>query len=360
MSTKVLSCLSGGIDSSMATILLKEQGYDVITATFRVYDSISEHCTEKMKGCCNIESIAEARYFAKEHGFEHYLLDYRDFFEQTVIRDFVHQYINAKTPNPCVCCNYYIKWGKVLEFAQSMNCDYMATGHYAQIKKENNRYVLFKGYDKQKDQSYFLWMLTQEQLSKTLFPLGKMTKNDVRKMAAEKGFNQLTEKHESQEICFVPNNDYRKFIQQHAEYGPEKLPKGNFVTADGTIVGKHKGIENYTIGQRKGLGIALGEPYYILKIKKETNEIVLGKYDELKQNIFCVRDMNWIGASTFYLHQPVWVKIRYRTKPVHATVVMINDNLCNVFTEEPLYAITPGQSAVFYDEDDVLAGGIIC
>jgi tRNA-specific 2-thiouridylase len=358
MNNKILVCISGGIDSSLATVLLKEQGYDVIAATFRVYDSIRESCLEKMKGCCSIETISEAKFFAEQQGLEHYILDYRDYFSDTVIRDFIHQYTNGRTPNPCVLCNYEIKWGKVLEFAKSKGCDYMATGHYAKISKPDERFVLSKGVDRLKDQSYFLWMLTQEQLSKTIFPLGNMTKDEVRKMALERGFQKLTKKRESQEICFVPDNDYRKFLRENAEDIVQKLPEGNFITSDGTIVGKHKGIENYTIGQRKGLGIALGEPYYVLSIDNGTNEIVLGKYEQLQQNSFRVGNINWISVSKFPENKTVSVKIRYRTKPVKANI-SIEENHFLVEPLEPLFAITPGQSAVFYDEDDVLAGGNI-
>ncbi|NSW45253.1 MAG: tRNA 2-thiouridine(34) synthase MnmA [Bacteroidales bacterium] len=359
MSTKVLVCVSGGIDSSLSTLLLKEQGFDIIAATFRVYDSIQQSCLDKMKGCCSIETIAEAKYFAEQQGVEHYILDYREYFADTVINNFINQYIDGKTPNPCVLCNAEIKWGKVLDFAVEKGCHYVATGHYARVYKKNNRYVLAKGKDELKDQSYFLWMLTQEQLAKTIFPLGELTKEQVRSIAKKKGFFKLAEKRESQEICFVPNNDYRSFLKEHIIEIQNKIKKGNFITTDGKIVGQHHGIAFYTVGQRKGLGIALGEPYYIVEIRKDTNEIVLGKYEELQKKSFNVAQINMVAIDAFTDEMEVEVKIRYRTKPIKAKVYNNHKGQIIVKPIDPIYAVTPGQSAVFYKNDEVLAGGII-
>ena len=359
MSTKVLVCVSGGIDSSLSTLLLKEQGFDIIAATFRVYDSIQQSCLDKMKGCCSIETIAEAKYFAEQQGIEHYILDYRQYFADTVINNFINQYIDGKTPNPCVLCNAEIKWGKVLEFAHANGCQYIATGHYARVYKKNNRYVLAKGKDMLKDQSYFLWMLTQEQLAKTIFPLGELTKEQVRALVKESGFVKLAEKRESQEICFVPNNDYRTFLKERICEIQNKVKKGNFITTDGKIVGQHQGVAFYTVGQRKGLGIALGEPYYIVEIRKESNEIILGKYNELSKKSFKVAQLNMVAIDDFIDEMEVEVKVRYRTQPIKAKVFHLDHGVINVEPLEQVFAVTPGQSAVFYLNDEVLAGGII-
>lgn len=359
MSTKVLVCISGGIDSSLSTLLLKEQGYEVVAATFRVYDSIQESCMDKMKGCCSIETIAEAKYFAEKQGIEHHILDYRDYFEKTVIQNFISEYMQGHTPNPCVQCNAHIKWGKVLEFADSIHCQFIATGHYARVNDKNNRFALAKGRDEHKDQSYFLWMLTQQQLSRTIFPLGELTKDQVKQMALQRGYVKLAEKRESQEICFVPNNDYRDFLNHHTEQTKQEIRKGNFVTADGKIVGQHNGIAFYTIGQRKGLGVALGEPYYIVEIRKETNEIVLGKYEQLETKSFNVGHLNMISIPEFIDGMEVQVKVRYRTPAIKAKVFILNEKTVRLEAIDKIYAVTPGQSAVFYNNDEVLAGGII-
>lgn len=359
MRKKVLVCLSGGIDSSLSAILLKEQGYDLVAATFRVYDSIQEGCLEKLKGCCSIESIAEAKHFAKSLGIEHYILDYREYFKQTVIQNFISDYFKGRTPNPCVLCNAEIKWGKVLDFAQSIGCDYIATGHYANVFFDNNRYILSKGKDTLKDQSYFLWMLTQENLSKTIFPLGKYTKEQVKQLAKAKNLNKLLIKKESQEICFIPNNNYREFLKNEIQNKQYTIETGNFITSEGKIVGKHKGIAFYTIGQRKGLGVALGEPYYVKEIRVQTNEIVLSKYEHLKARFFIVNKLNFISLAEVIDGTEVEVKVRYRTKAIKAKVYNVDINVVKVVPEENVYAVTPGQSAVFYNGNIVLFGGII-
>jgi tRNA-specific 2-thiouridylase len=353
----VLLCLSGGIDSSLSAILLKEAGYKVIAVTFRVYDSISNACLEKLKGCCSIESIAEAKYFAEKNNIEHYILDYRDYFKETVIKNFISEYIQGRTPNPCVLCNYEIKWGQIYSFAKELKCDYIATGHYARVNFDGKRYLLLKGKDKLKDQSYFLWKLSQENLSRTIFPLGNYTKEEVKKIAIEKGLNFLAKKKESQEICFIPNNDYRDFLKRNSDVDLNK--KGNIITSDGKIVGTHNGISFYTIGQRKGLGIALGKPYYVKEIRPETNEIVVAPYEELKNKYYLVNNINWISIPNINEEIIAEVKVRYRTKPVKSKICKISENKIKVIPLEEVYAVTPGQSAVFYDDDKVLFGGVI-
>ena len=249
MAKKVLMAMSGGIDSTVAALLLLEQGYELTGVTFRTFDNISQGCLEKEKGCCNIDSLLEAKHMAQTLGFEHHIVDFRKEFEDTVIRDFIHEYLQGRTPNPCVVCNATIKWGKLMEIADQMGCEFIATGHYARVAESNGRYFLRKGADTQKDQSYFLWRLTQANLARTLFPLGEWTKAEVRQFALSRGYEKLSRKGESQEICFIPDNDYRAFLASHAPDYASKCQPGNFATADGKIVGKHRGYPNYTIGK---------------------------------------------------------------------------------------------------------------
>ncbi len=355
---KVLICLSGGIDSSLAALFLKEEGYNVIGVTFRTWDYISEGCWEKQKGCCSIDSIMEAKQFAEKIGIQHHVLDLREHFNKTVISEFVSEYLNGRTPNPCVRCNAEIKWGEVLDFADKLECDFIATGHYAQVRFENERYVLSKGIDETKDQSYFLWMLTQENLSRTIFPLGKWKKNDIKKQAAQKGLVKLVEKRESQEICFIPKNNYREFLKEQIPDIDQKIGSGNFISTDGKILGQHKGFPYYTVGQRKGLGIALGEPRFVVEIRAKSNEIVLGSYDELLSNKLTISNINLIKYSQISENQKVQLKIRYKAATIDATLFPKNKSV-NIIANEPLFAIAPGQSAVFYENNDVVGGGII-
>lgn len=227
MAKKVLMAMSGGIDSTVAALLLLEQGYELTGVTFRTFDNISQGCLEKEKGCCNIDSLLEAKHMAQTLGFEHHIVDFRKEFEDTVIRDFIHEYLQGRTPNPCVVCNATIKWGKLMEIADQMGCEFIATGHYARIAESNGRYFLRKGADTQKDQSYFLWRLTQANLARTLFPLGEWTKAEVRQFALSRGYEKLSRKGESQEICFIPDNDYRAFLASHAPDYASKCQPGN-------------------------------------------------------------------------------------------------------------------------------------
>ena len=354
----VLICLSGGIDSSLAAIFLKEQGYHVHGVTFRTWDYITESCIEKQKGCCSIESIVEAKQFADKIGISHQVLDLREHFKSTVINEFVQEYLAGRTPNPCVRCNAETKWGKVISLADELGCEYVSTGHYAQVRFENNRYILGMGADQTKDQSYFLWMLTQENLARTIFPLGGMKKSEIKKMAAERGLVKLVEKRESQEICFIPKNDYREFLKDQIPNIDHTVGPGNFLSMDGKILGKHKGYPYYTIGQRKGLGIALGEPRYVVEIKTNSNEIVLGEYHDLEKKSLKIKNVNLIKYDKIEGEIEVEVKIRFRSQPVKATIYKENDSY-SIITPHPLYAITPGQSAVFYQKGDVVGGGII-
>jgi tRNA-specific 2-thiouridylase len=355
---KVLVCLSGGIDSSLAALILKEEGYEIHGVTFRTWDYVSESCWEKQKGCCSIESIVEAKQFAEKIGITHQVLDLRSHFEKTVINEFVSEYLAGRTPNPCVRCNAETKWGEVVNLANELGCQYVSTGHYARVRNENNRYILSAGLDESKDQSYFLWMLTQDNLARTLFPLGNRKKTDIKKEAAERGLVKLAEKRESQEICFIPKNDYREFLKERVPDLDEKIGPGNFISNDGKILGKHKGFPYYTIGQRKGLGIALGEPRFVLEIRPKTNEIVLGDYSELEKKSILIKNLNLIKYSAIDTELEVDLKIRFRSAPVKATILHQNESY-SLVTNHSLYAVTPGQSAVFYEGSDVVGGGII-
>lgn len=355
---RVLMAMSGGIDSTVAAMLLIDQGYELEGVTFRVWDNISQSCMEKETGCCNVDAIFEAKEIADNFGFPHQILDIRKHFESTVIENFVSEYLAGRTPNPCVVCNSDIKWGEVIKKADELNCDYIATGHYAQIIEENDRYFIKKGEDSTKDQSYFLWSLSQANLKRTLFPLGKLTKTEVRKIAFEKGFVKLSKKRESQEICFIPDNDYRRFLRERVPDFETNFGPGDFVDTAGKVLGKHKGYPNYTIGQRKGLNIAVGYPLYVNKINRRTNTVVLGTRDELNGKIFYVKNHNMMRYADLSEEIEVLAKIRYRNTGGMARISKAG-NLLKVEYYNPMDSITPGQSAVFYQDDCMIGGGII-
>ena len=359
MKKRVLMAMSGGIDSSVAAILLQEQGFDLVGVTFRTFDSITESCIAREKGCCSVDAIFEAKHLAEQLGFEHHILDVRDLFRKTVIQDFIDQYLQCRTPNPCVLCNPIIKWGRVLEMADELGCDYIATGHYARIAHEGDRYFLQKGVDTQKDQTYFLWKLTSEQLQRTLFPLGGLTKQEVRQIAADHGFVKLSQKKESEEICFVTDDDYRHFLQDEVPDLQERMPAGEFVTTEGKVVGKHQGLYNYTVGQRKGLGIALGEPAYVVALQPDTNRVVLGRREDLQHSHCVVSDLNLTKDPDFEEGREVICRSRYRSAGTPAKLYHLDGGHVEIVFSEPVFAVTPGQSAVFYDGDDVFGGGII-
>ena len=350
--------MSGGIDSTVAAMLLLKQGYELIGVTYRTFDNISRGCMEKEKGCCSVDSLFEAKRMAQELGFEHHILDIRQEFEEHVIRNFIDEYLRGRTPNPCVICNSTIKWGKLLETADELGCDFIATGHYARIGKLDDRWYLRKGADFSKDQTYFLWTLTQENLSRTIFPLGELTKTEVRKIAFEQGYEKLSRKRESQEICFIPDNDYRTFLAAHVENYNEKYGPGYFVDTQGKKLGLHKGYPNYTIGQRKGLGIALGQPMFVLAIHPEDNTVVLGTREELQGKTFFAQNINLMKYAHIPEGKGITAKIRYRTEGKTASLYPEGNRIRVVFHEN-IDSITPGQSAVFYEGDDVVGGGVI-
>jgi tRNA-uridine 2-sulfurtransferase len=358
-SRKVLMAMSGGLDSSIAAILLQNQGYEIVGATFRTWDYISESCLAKNTGCCSIDSIQEASGFAEERGFPHFVLDLRNQFKKLVIEDFVSEYASGHTPNPCVVCNAKIKWGIMLEKAEELGCGYIATGHYAGIREYNGNFLLTNAADTDKDQTYFLWQLTSAQLKRTLFPLSGYNKDKVRQLATEYGFTRLSSKRESQEICFVPDNNYRNFIAtEYPEIETFSVP-GEIFDTKGKFIGMHKGFMNYTIGQRKGLGVAVGEPAYVVSIDPACNRIVIGSKEDLLTETIQVRDFNINKYSEIPGLFEAEVKIRYNTHRV-ASVVEHNNSKLIVRFRDSVSAATPGQSAVFYQGDECIGGGIIC
>jgi len=356
---KVLVAMSGGIDSSMAALLLKKAGYDLVGITMKTWDYESSKVTSKETGCCSLDSINDARIVAVKLGFPHYVLDIREEFTDKIINNFVEEYLAGRTPNPCVLCNTHIKWDALLKRADMIGCDYIATGHYANIRFENGRYVLSRGRDANKDQTYVLWGLTQDVLARTIFPLSEYTKQEVREMAKKEGFDYLAKKSESYDICFIPDNDYRKFLNNRIPELPEKIGEGNFIY-HGQIVGRHKGYPYYTIGQRRGLEVALGHPVYVKEIIPENNEIILGDKEELAQQIIKVRNYNIIKYDRLPDNFQALVKIRYKDPGKMATLQVVDKDYIEIVFHEPVYAVAPGQSAVFYEGDDLVGGGFIC
>jgi len=356
---RVLVAMSGGIDSSVAAVLLHEQGYEVVGMTMKTWDYASSGGDKKETGCCSLDSINDARHIAVNLGFPHYILDIREEFGDAVIDYFTHEYLEARTPNPCVMCNTHIKWDALLRRADQLGCEFIATGHYAQIRNENGRFVISKGVDQLKDQSYVLWGISQESLARTLLPLGGMTKAHIRELASERGFVDLVNKSESYEICFVPDNDYRGFLKRRVPALEEQVKGGNFIDQEGKIIGQHEGYPFYTIGQRKGLGKAFGFPAFVTEIRKETNEVVIGKIEDLNRTAMVVGQLNLqkyesipdggIEALT---------KVRYKDAGTMGMVTQEGDKIRVVFDEE-VSGIAPGQAAVFYEGNDVVGGGWI-
>ena len=325
----------------------------------KTWDYASSGASKKETGCCNLDSFNDARAAAVHHGFPHFVLDIRDEFGDFVINNFVDEYLAGRTPNPCVLCNTHIKWRALLKRADAMDCAFIATGHYGQIRQHNDRYVLSKGIDDLKDQSYVLWGLQQDVLARTLLPLGKYRKTEIRQMAFDFGYPELAKKAESYEICFVPDNDYRGFLKRRIDGLEEQVNGGNFVLKDGTIVGQHKGYPFYTIGQRKGLDIALGRPIYVTSIIPETNTVVLGEEEDLQRSEMRVAGINMVKYDHIPEGLEATTKIRYKDKGALSNLYHTENGQIGVRFYEQVKGIAPGQSAVFYEGDDVIGGGII-
>ncbi len=356
---RILVAMSGGVDSSVAAVMLHEQGYEVIGLTMKTWDYASSGTNSKETGCCSLDSINDARSLAVDYGFPHYILDIRDEFGDFVINNFVDEYLAGRTPNPCVLCNTHIKWEALLKRADKLDCEFIATGHYANIRlQDSGRYVISKGKDENKDQSYVLWGVSQQNLARTKFPLGSFAKSEIRQMALDMGQEAIATKSESYEICFVPDNDYRSFLRHRVEDLDQRVGPGNFILSNGQVVGTHQGYPFYTIGQRKGLGIALGQPMFVTSILPESNTVVLGTQDELKKHSALVRGLNLVKYESIPSPIEAVTKIRYKDAGCTSTIVE-EDGLMKVEFTHAVSGIAPGQSAVFYEGNDLLGGGFL-
>ncbi|MEG1848138.1 MAG: tRNA 2-thiouridine(34) synthase MnmA [Lachnospiraceae bacterium] len=357
MKTKVVVGLSGGVDSSVAAYLLQEQGYEVIGVTMQIWQDEKLEIQEEDGGCGGLSVVEDAKRVAQHLGIPYYVMNFKKEFKENVMEYFVAEYLCGRTPNPCIACNRYVKWESLLQRSLSLGATHIATGHYARVEQlPNGRYALRMSVTAQKDQTYALYNLTQEQLAHTLMPVGAYTKDAIRQLAEKSGI-PVAHKPDSQEICFIPDHDYAGFIEK--ETGGVVPPAGNFVTATGEILGIHKGITHYTIGQRKGLNLAMGHPVFVTEIRPDTNEVVIGENEEIYASELICTKLNYMSIAALTEPRRVLAKIRYSHRGTMCLIETIGEDLVRCIFEEPVRAVTPGQAVVFYDGEYVLGGGTI-
>ena len=354
--SKVVVGMSGGVDSSVAAYLLKEQGYDVIGVTMQIWQEEDACSVEENGGCCGLSAVEDARRVASALEIPYYVMNFKKEFRENVIDYFTDEYLSGRTPNPCIACNRYVKWEALLNRSMAIGAEYIATGHYARIERlANGRYTLRRSATLAKDQTYALYNLTQEQLAHTLMPVGAYAKDEIRSIAEKIGL-LVADKPDSQDICFVPDGDYASFIRENTG---REIPEGNFVTPDGKILGRHKGIIHYTVGQRKGLGLSLGHPVFVLEIRPDTNEVVVGTGEESMSRYVLADHLNFMSVPDLTEPVRLFAKIRYNHRGAWCQVEKTGDDQILCTFDEPVRAITPGQAVVLYDGEYVFGGGTI-
>ena len=352
---KVVVGMSGGVDSSVAAYLLQERGYDVIGVTMQIWQDEETQATSENSGCCGLSAVDDARRVANHLGISYYVMNFKNEFKKYVMDDFALEYYKGRTPNPCIRCNRYVKWESLLKRSLEIGADYIATGHYASIVQlKNGRYTLKKA-PSPKDQTYALYNLTQEQLSRTLMPVGAYSKEEIRKIA-ESIRLPVAHKPDSQDICFVPDGDYKSFLESYTKM---KLPVGNFVDIRGNIIGTHTGIANYTVGQRKGLNLSMGYPVYVIEIRPEANEVVIGTNEDIFSHKLIADHLSFMSIPEPDNELKVNAKVRYNHQGAPCTIRIIGEDRIECIFEQPQRAITPGQAVVFYDGEYVVGGGRI-